>query len=237
MKYPAIVGVLLLGLVSCGGGGSTPPDGTSGGENPGGGTSGGSSYPYNPGPSAVESSDSRVPYYGDWVWAVRLLDGSYRLGALSVTQRGMPTARAKNGGVGEGFVCADANCTTVYDGSYGVISTFLVDGQPKLSAIFGNATRTANRLGILDSDDKVAANAQGHAVIAGSGTWVQEPGTEGQPVKVAFVQVDATPDMKFGQDLPGAFAEARAAADAVVTAQQVSSVPLLAPQRMLPSAK
>ncbi|WP_146009490.1 hypothetical protein [Deinococcus planocerae] len=231
LKQATLAGVLALGLglVACGPSQTKvdpPPSGT---------------YPYNPAPSLEESTDTRVPYLGDWAFVVRLPDGSERLGVVSIKDRGAPTDRAKNGGVGLGYLCRDDTCAVQYDASYGVINTYTGNGAAQLGAVYVDQNSTTkpptNRLAIIDSDSKVSLNAQNNPVIAGPGTWVEVTGQPGQTVRAAFVQMDSTPgDDIFGVPRTAAFAQAREAA-AAVTVQQVSPQSLLRLPTVVPTQR
>lgn len=174
---------------------------------------------YNPDASATESTDTRIPYQGDWVWAAKLADGTYRLGVTSISTRGTPNETAKNGGVGNNALCADATCTGVGASNFAVILTEIINGEAELAAFLGS------QLSMTDSDAKVTLNAQGRAVISGTGTLEDN----GQTARVAFVQVNAdantagTLDVAVTTDI---ITQAKAAADAV-TLQSVRSLPTL----------
>lgn len=207
MKYVLIAGALVLGLAACGKKETVTP-------NPNPVVEGA----YNPDASATESMDPRVPYVGDWAWVAKLPDNSYRQGTLTIDERGTPNDSAKNGGVGENAVCADDTCATPSGSDFAVILTQVTNSGPQLAAFLGDSAGDSNRLTVTDSDGKVTLNTQGRPVISGNGRWA-----ETQDARVAFVQVDATPD---GTVLPDAFVQARAAADAV-TAQRVQALPAL----------
>lgn len=208
MKRILVAGALILSLAACGG------------NNAGGG--GGTVDPvlpnaYNPDASATESTDPRIPYQGDWVWAARLSNGSYQVGVLSIATRGQPTNEAKNGGVGANAQCSDDTCTTKSAATFGLILSEISEGQAQLGVIFGN------RLSFTDSDGKVTLNAQGRPVISGAGQLANDAGA----VRVALVQVNADANTEGNLDVTvpaGLFDQARAAADAV-TAQAVRPLP------------
>ncbi|MEF2280146.1 hypothetical protein V3W47_17780 [Deinococcus sp. YIM 134068] len=201
MKHILIAGALILGLTACNRDDTTTPTPVVEGA-------------YNPDASATEDADkTRVPYVGDWVWAAKLPDNSYKLGTLSITTRGDETDEAKNGGLGTNALCADDTCATPSGSDFGLLLSAVSNGEAQLVAILGESTGNGNRLVITDSDDRVTLNAQGRPTVSGSGTW-----QNAQVARAAFVQVDATPD---GTVLPEAFVQARAAADAV-TLQRLS---------------
>lgn len=174
---------------------------------------------YNPDASATESTDTRIPYQGDWVWAAKLTDGSYRLGVMGIATRGTPNATAKNGGVGSNALCADATCTSVGTPNFAVVLTEIVNGEATLTAFLGS------QLNMTDSDAKVTLNAQGRAVISGTGTLADN----GQTARVAFVQVNADANTEGTLDVvvtSELITQAKAAADAV-TLQRVQVRPPL----------
>lgn len=246
MKRILILGALVLGLVACGGT-STPGNSGSGstggstGGNTGGSTGGGSTgsatYPYNPDASATEATDTRIPYRGDWIWAAKLSDGSYKLGVLVVSTRGKEQTYAKNGGTGLNAPCTDETCTNIDVGSYsfGLLYTQLSDSgqpQPKLAALLGDpASTTTSRVSMVDSDGKVATNAEGHAVVSGRGTAGM------QAAGVAFVQINSDENKEGVIDvtvLADAVAQAKAAADQVpAPAAQAQALPRLDGKSML----
>lgn len=237
MKRILVVGALILGLVACGrdtAGGSTDGSGGSGGTGGSGGSTGGTSYPYNPDASSTEASDTRIPYRGDWVWAAKLSDGSYKLGVLVISGRGEATQSAKNGGTGQNAPCADANCTSINtaDYSYGLIYTQVpTAGAPQLTVLLGDPASTTNsRLAMVDTDGKVTTNAEGNAVVSGAGKWA---GT--QDARVALVQINSDENVGGRIDATVSatlLAQVKAAADGVA-AQRVQALPSLDGKSML----
>ncbi|WP_216318478.1 hypothetical protein [Deinococcus aestuarii] len=210
MKQMLVAGALILGLVACGG-------------NKVGGGGGSTTYPYNPDASATESTDTRTPYRGDWVWTAKLPDGSYTSGVLVISERGQSAAAAKNGGAGQNAPCADAGCTSINVNAFdfGLIYSQVASSGPQLVALLGDPASEANRVEMIDTDGKVSTNAQGRAVLSGAG----KAGT--QAARVAFVQINSDANVGGRIDAvvtPELLAEVKAAADAVA-AQSLQALP------------
>ncbi|MFC4454704.1 hypothetical protein [Deinococcus sonorensis] len=161
----------LLALTACGGGGNPTPVGT---------------YPYNPDASTTQSTDTRIAYRGDWALAATLADGTKRTGVVSISVKGSD-ASFLNAGAGAGGWCMNPACTTPEE--QGTVLIGSLSGKLTVGMVpdGGNSTRF-----YFEDTDGLVKVVNGHAVIAGSGTWTMTNGSQ-QAAQLALVQVDSVP--------------------------------------------
>ncbi|MBB6099689.1 hypothetical protein HNR42_003147 [Deinobacterium chartae] len=185
LKAPLIL-LLCAALTACGAG--TPaPTGTSPGTNPGGAA-------YNPNANPRPSGDSRVPYRGDWVWAVSFSSGESFVGAMSISRRAPADANFVNVGVGVSEWCVSSDCR--FSGDVGMIGTMVFDdGSYHLTAAHYDASSEQVRFMGLDHDGRVGNEVEGRPTLSGPGVWQFTSGGTAQ-VGFAMVQVDADPAVK-----------------------------------------
>lgn len=175
MKRILLLGSLLLGLTACGGGGGTvtpEPD---------------TSYPYNPNASAVQSSDARIPYRGDWVFAAILADGGERSGVVGITTK-YSDDNLKNAGGGFMAWCYKAGCSPDDEQGTGLIGSVKTSAGAALS--IGMVPEKSNTVRfVMIDDDGLVGTTEGRATISGQGLWTSTEGVD-QAAVFAFVQVN-----------------------------------------------
>ncbi len=176
--------------------------------------------PFNPNASTVQSSDPRVPYSGDWVWAVVFPDDSSYTGVISITQKGNSTANFVNPGIGAAAVCNDATCPVVDDlavvGS--LVST--VDGTASLTVAQATQAGSVRWFG-LDDDGVVGTEFEGKPTLTGGALW--DPSSD-HAVEAAFAMAQVSTNSSAGASrLPsGARLAALARLKAPISAQRLN---------------
>ena len=207
-KAPFIFVALSLILAACG---STTPAPTTGGGSGGtkpspsptppsqpapSPTPPSSSYPYNPDANAVQSKDSRVPYYGEWAWAVVFSTGDTFVGEMSIAVKTDEATSLKNMGGGLSKWCTSGTLTGCNFGNdIGLIGTYVNSGKAYLSAShFDSAADTVKWVG-FDTNGKVEATSSGKPSISGQGEWFFYDGSDAA-VAFAVVQASTTPSVK-----------------------------------------
>ena len=122
-------------------------------------------YPYNPNASAVESTDPRIPYAGEWVWVAAFEDNTVTFGKMDVDERDKPGEGFTNIGVAWNVLCASAEACpqTPYGNDTGLVATYTRDGKSTL-AVAGYATATQSvQFVAFDDDGQVMLDQDGDA--------------------------------------------------------------------------
>jgi len=167
----------LLALTACGGGTTTTPPPTP-------------VYPYNPNASTIQSTDTRVPYRGDWVLAAHLADNTDRRGLVSINVVASDATFLNAGGGVGGWCVSNTGCSQNTE-----VGTALIGSQGgKLSVGLVPRNGSTARFYFTDTDGEVTVT-NGLPVIAGSGTWTLADGTQ-QAATFALVQSSSTPTVK-----------------------------------------
>ncbi len=170
---------IALVLSACGGA-SQPPTSPSGST---GGTPGGApGYPYNPGRNPTEDTDPRIPYYGEWAWAVTFPGGTVAKGRMSISRRITPGAGYANASEGMAVWCPDGDVCP-YEGDTALIGTTSNNGQGELIVEMDDpAQDNLIRFVGVDLDGVVDTDSSGRPTLTGNGTWNLDSGS----VYVAF---------------------------------------------------
>ncbi|WP_293914031.1 hypothetical protein [Deinococcus sp.] len=185
MKKFVIGGFLLL-LTACSST-STPPTGSGNNQPPV------LNYPYNPNFNAVESSDTRVPYYGEWVWAATLSSGTTYTGKMSISRRAPADAEFKNTGAGAAVWCVTTPC--IYNKDIGLIGSFSSGNVAKLSVGFYDGDFNQLKFVALDADGIVGTEFEGKPTLSGAGAWYFYNGSTAT-MGFAMAQVSTVPPIK-----------------------------------------
>ncbi len=160
--------------------------------NPGGGTPA-PSYPYNPQANGTESADTRIPYRGEWRWAVALSDTETYVGRISISER-MPSVTAAgftNVGGGPGAVCPNRDLCS-YTGEFGLIGTHSdASGSALVVALSDSAAAQNLRFLGQDDDGVVGTEVTGQPSLVGGGVWQT---ASGQLADMGFAVVQANAD-------------------------------------------
>lgn len=225
MKKPLFLLVSLTALLAACSSPSVPGGGAGGAPSPTPPSQPSAGYPYNPNASATQSKDSRVPYYGEWVWAIAFSSGDPFVGKMSISKKVDESATLKNFGGGASAWCTSgtvAGCT--YDGDVGLVGSIVdTDGSVDLvGSHYDASTKTVKWLGI-DSDGRVDLTSSGKPALSGVGRWYFYNGTS-TTVAFALVQASTTPPVKLAS--PGTPSEAqlvqRLESGKALSAQQLS---------------
>jgi len=159
------------------------------------------SYPYNPDANPATSSDARVPYYGDWVWAVGFNDGTVYGGKLSLSAKGNADTGLLNASFGAGVTCSGSLSTCVNTGvGQGVMGSVVLDnGTSQLASAF-RVGSGVNQTGFLalDDDGKITVDPElKQPLFEGSGFWFFSSSSSNRAsVVVLIAQQDADPEIK-----------------------------------------
>jgi len=185
-------------LSACGGGSSTPAPGTAttGGSN-GGSTGGGTTvnYPYNPSVNGNEVPDARVPYYGEWVWAVSFSSGTNYVGKMSISKRVSPLNIFTNTGGGAAVWCTNGD-DCAYGGDLGLIGSAKSGGNTYLfGGLYDNSSYQQTKFVGIDSDGVVGTEVNGKPTISGVGQWYFYSGSTSS-IGFAMVQSSTNPPIK-----------------------------------------
>jgi len=168
---------------------------------------------YNPDASVTESTDTRVPYQGDWVMIASLADGTTRYGTLSVSARATGLKAITNAGGGVLGWTTTSTATSNDEVGTVLIGTVNVNGSGRLFASMTPRGSGTSRLYFEDYDGKVET-IQGKATLGGEGDWTTPGSTTSQSAVYAFVQLSGTPSVK-AQGLSSATDRAQATAVAL----------------------
>ncbi len=185
-------------VLSACGGGSTPAPAPSTGGTTGGGTTGGGttlSYPYNPDVSPVERTDQRVPYYGEWVWAVSFDNGTSFIGRMSIAKKVSPLSGFNNASAGAGVWCPNGD-TCAYGSDIGLMGTVTSSGSSYLfGGLYDNSAFQQIKFVGLDLDGRVGTEVNGAPTLSGIGAWQFYSG-DNATVGFAMAQVSTNPPIK-----------------------------------------
>ncbi|WP_295817177.1 hypothetical protein [uncultured Deinococcus sp.] len=164
----------------------TPPGGTPGSTQ---------SSPYNPNRNPTEDTDSRVPYYGEWAWAITFPDGSSAVGRLSISKRITPKAGYANAGAGAAVYCPDGD-DCPYESDTGLIGTTSNNGHGELIVELDDPASTGFlRFTGVDLDGVVGTEGQGRPTLTGNGYW-NYGGGRGDYVGFTLSQLSTTPPVR-----------------------------------------
>lgn len=151
------------------------------------------SYPFNPQANGTESTDARIPYRGEWRWAVALSDTEVYIGRISITER-LPAGTAAgftNVGGGPGVVCSNPNLCS-YTGEFGLIGTHSdASGAALVVALSDSAAAQNLRFLGLDDDGVVGTEVTGQPSLMGTGVWQT---ASGQLADMGFAVVQDSAD-------------------------------------------
>jgi hypothetical protein len=216
MKQLVIGGFLLL-LTACGSS-STPSTNT--------GSGNGSSnqppvlsYPYNPNLDITERSDARVPYYGEWVWAVAFSNGDVFTGKMSISKRAPSTDGLTNAGGGVAVWCVTASCN--YGSDIGVVGSVNTSSGSALSIGLYDSYYDQTKFVALDSDGIVGVEVNGKPTLKGPGRWFYYSGSD-TAIGFAMSQVNTVPPVKLDGSVnaPLALSTARSMPKITVQSEQ-----------------
>jgi hypothetical protein len=197
MKKLLLLSVPII-LSACGGGSPAPTTTAPGSATIGGGTA--LSYPYNPSMNGSEYSDARVPYYGEWSWAVTFSTGDTFVGRMSISKRISPVTTFTNAGGGAGVWCVNGdNCA--YGNDLGVVGTATSGRSYLFGSLFDNSSYQQVKFVGLDSDGVVGTEVQGLPTLSGTGQWQYYSGGSAN-IGFAMVQTSTNPPVKLASVTP-----------------------------------